>query len=272
MEAGTRQLPDIRGSATLETAARFMLFWDTDRVEVFDDRGRSRGIVTEGDLVRSIAKGGRPGLTEVQELLEKPHIEIVDPERRKVEDIPPLREPVARDVMSTPAVACAEGASLDEVAELLADREISGMPVVDELERVVGVISERDLARALGAPLIRLAIGQPVQTGSFLRQPRIAKCAADIMSAPPVVGHPETPLHEIALKMIQEQINRVPIVDDERLVGIVSRGDILAVVARMSKTSRTRSTPATIVGKRVRSRVQDVRGDSNITARTVPLG
>lgn len=50
-----------------------------------------------------------------------------------------------RDVMTAPAVACTDEAFFEEVAEILADRDISGMPVVDSAGRVIGVISERDL-------------------------------------------------------------------------------------------------------------------------------
>jgi signal-transduction protein with cAMP-binding, CBS, and nucleotidyltransferase domain len=71
MKAGTTQLPDIRSRASVETAAVFMMFWGTDRVEVFDEDGRSLGIITERDLVRSIAKGRRPEETCMTELLDE---------------------------------------------------------------------------------------------------------------------------------------------------------------------------------------------------------
>jgi CBS domain len=60
----------------------------------------------------------------------------------------PRPEPVAGDIMTEPAIACREGAFFEEVAELLADRDISGVPVADASATVVGVISECDLAYA----------------------------------------------------------------------------------------------------------------------------
>ena len=144
-------------------------------------------------------------------------------------------EPVAREVMTKPAIACRENAHFEEVASLLADREISGMPVVDSEDRVVGVISERDIAHALGGPLIRLAIRKPVHSGPFLRNPRGVgdgvRLARDIMTTPPVVVHSETPLHTLAEILVKEQINRIPVVRDGRLLGVVTRGDVLASVA-----------------------------------------
>jgi len=142
---------------------------------------------------------------------------------------------VARDVMSIPAVACRESTHFESVAALLADREISGMPVVDADDRVVGVISERDLAHALGGPLIRLAIRKPVGSGPFLRNPRGAAEGAyrakDIMTVPPVTVDPDSPLHTLAEIMVTDQVNRLPVVRDERLVGVVTRGDVLAALA-----------------------------------------
>ena len=190
------------------------------------------------------------------------------------EEIPLLAigEALAREIMSSPAVACGQGASLEEVAELLADREISGTPVVDEEDRVVGVISEDDLARAFGGPLIRLAIGHPVSSGSFLRQPRTTKCAADVMSTPPGVAAPETPMHELASTMARRRINRVPIVEAERLVGIVTRGDILAVVAGEIEAAGVTPAPPTVVGRRARPSAPLIPGASRVTSRSASRG
>lgn len=256
MDKRTPQLPDIHGSASVETAARLMLFWDTDRVEVFDESGRSKGIVTERDMTRSVATGGRPSELRIDELLGAAELRGLDCKSAPGQ-IPLLRDPVAQDIMSSPAVACSEDAPLDEVADLLGDREISGLPVVDLEDRVVGVISEHDLARALGAPLIRLAIGDPLRTGPFLRQPHLAKHARDIMSTPPTVGHLDTPMWELADTMVRERINRVPIVHRERLVGIVTRGDILAAVAGTSRKSTDMTAPPAVVGRRARLQTRD---------------
>jgi CBS domain-containing protein len=227
MKTETTQLPRIQGSADLETAARFMLFCDTDRVEVVDEGGRSKGIVTERDVIRSIANRGSVR-TSIEDLLADLNATLDTIPAR-----PPAGGPVAVDIMSRPVVTCEEGAALEEIAGLLADREVSGIPVVDRADRVVGVISERDLADALGAPLIRLAVGHPMSTGSFLRQPRLDKRAVDIMSRPPVVCRPDTPLSEMALRMIEEGVNRLPVVEAGRLAGIVTRGDILSAVAKL---------------------------------------
>ncbi len=166
-----------------------------------------------------------------------------------------MNDYVAREIMSSPGIACREGALFEEVADLLADREISGLPVVNENGEVVGVISERDLAHALGGPLIRLAIRRPVQSGSFLRLPRgvddRARWAKDIMTSPAVVAHPDTPLHTLAEIMVREQINRIPIVRDKRLVGVVTRGDVLAAIAGLSHRQVELEEPPVVIGSGV---------------------
>ena len=167
-----------------------------------------------------------------------------------------LRDHVAREIMSSPAIACREEALFEEVAELLADREISGFPVVNPDGDVVGVISERDLAHALGGPLIRLVIRRPVHTGPFLRGPRGvaggARRAEDIMTSPAVVAHPDTPLHTLAEILVEEQINRIPIERDKRLVGVVTRGDVLAAIAGLSHREAELEEPPVVIGSGVR--------------------
>ena len=98
----------------------------------------------------------------------------------------------AADIMSTPTVTCRPETFFEEVAELLADREISGMPVVNGDGEVVGVISERDLAHALGGPLMRLVLRRPVRSGPFLREPpsRSGSRVQDIMTAPALLAQP----------------------------------------------------------------------------------
>jgi CBS domain-containing protein len=167
----------------------------------------------------------------------------------------------ASDIMSTPAVACRPEAFCEEVAELLADREISGMPVVNGDGEVVGVISERDLAHALGGPLIRLVLRRPVHTGPFLRSPVACEGSRvqDIMTRPAMLAHPDTPVRTLAEIMVKEQVNRIPIVRANRLIGVVTRGDVLAAVADLAHGGVKLGQPPVIVG----SGLQDARFDTN---------
>jgi len=156
----------------------------------------------------------------------------------------------AADIMSTPAIACRPDTFVEDVAELLADREISGIPVVNGDGEVVGVISERDLAHALGGPLMRLVLRGPMRTGPFLRDPvsRNGGRVQDIMTIPAMLAHPETPVHTLADIMVKEQVNRIPIVRAHRLIGVVTRGDVLAAVAGLVHGGVKPEQPAIVVG------------------------
>lgn len=167
----------------------------------------------------------------------------------------------AADIMTSPAVACRPEAFFEEVAELLADREISGVPVVKGNGEVVGVISERDLAHAFGGPLMRLVLRRPVRTGPFLRgpsPPQEGSRAQDIMTTPAMLAHPETPVHTLAEIMVKEQVNRIPIVRANRLIGVVTRGDVLAAVAGLVDRKVRPVEPAVIVGSSSRDARFDV--------------
>lgn len=158
----------------------------------------------------------------------------------------------AHHLMSTPAIACREEAFFEEVAELLSRNEISGVPVVDSAGEVVGVVSERDLGHALGGPLVRLAIRRP-RHGTTLPDlrdiPRDARRARDVMTSPAITADAETPLRQLAELMIARQINRVPIVQKGRLVGLLTRGDLVSAIAGVEPHREVRlDLPPMVIG------------------------
>lgn len=160
-------------------------------------------------------------------------------------------EVVAADLMASPAVACRANAFFEEIAESLADANISGMPVVDDRGKLVGVISERDLAHALGGPLVRLAIRRHAASPSWeslSEIPRESRRVKDIMSTHLVSARPETTVRELAVLVVTHDIGRVPIVADGRLVGLVSRGDLLAHLAGIAANSRHVHVSSVVVG------------------------
>jgi CBS domain-containing protein len=170
-------------------------------------------------------------------------------------DPSPRIEATAGEVMTTPAIVCRETTTLEELAELLSNREVSGVPVVAETGEVVGVVSEADFARAVGVPLIRLAL-KPRRSGPWLRvasRPHATQ-ARDVMSSPPKVVSPDTPLHSVAEVMVTEGINRVPVVDEGRLLGVVTRSDLLAALAFMDqRVARSHEAPI-VLGPRALTR------------------
>ncbi len=138
-----------------------------------------------------------------------------------------------RELMTKDVVSVGPEASLREAAELLARNRVSGLPVTVDGE-VVGVLSEADIvARASGGADHG---GLGLLAWLFDPDPKLAKANAntvgEAMSAPPVTIAPTRPVHEAARKMIAEDVNRLPVVDDGKLVGILTRADIVRAFTR----------------------------------------
>jgi CBS-domain-containing membrane protein len=109
-----------------------------------------------------------------------------------------------KDVMTTHVVAVRKNASFKEMASRLREQRVSAFPVIDEGNKVVGVVSE-----------------------------------ADLMTKPPVTVGPNDLVTQAARLMYARKVKRLPVVDDDgRLVGIVSRTDVLSVYSRPDKDIR----------------------------------
>ena len=140
---------------------------------------------------------------------------------------------LAREIMTRDVITVKEDTDIYEVGRLLLKHKISGVPVVDNENRVVGIITEADLLTMAGIP--RGHIFNDVVMKYVLNKPapqhRAGKKVKDIMSTHVITVSPDTTVKKIATIMDKKGIKRVPVVDDEnRLVGIVSRGDIIRIV------------------------------------------
>ena len=138
----------------------------------------------------------------------------------------------ARDVMTAPVHIIHLGTGLVEAAALLAEKGISGAPVVDEAGKIAGVISEKDFLIQMGAgkaPSFMQVILQCLSSKGCLAAPMHKMTAGDIMSAPPITAEAGIALGEITAILNERRINRLPIVDaDQRPIGIVTRTDLVA--------------------------------------------
>ncbi|MFD8154891.1 CBS domain-containing protein [Streptomyces sp. NPDC001046] len=129
------------------------------------------------------------------------------------------------------------------LVELLADHGVTALPVVDDLDQPVGVVSEADLLRTVasrpdpaGAPL-------PAGSGNGAVPADDGATAGDLMTAPAVCARPEWTVVEGARQMDDEGVKRLPVVDEAgTLVGIVSRGDLLRVFLRRDEALRDEIT------------------------------
>ncbi|MER6084961.1 CBS domain-containing protein [Streptomyces sp. NPDC001833] len=150
-----------------------------------------------------------------------------------------MRHNKVGSVMTTDVVHAAYSTPFKEVARLLADHRISGLPVVDDDDKVIGVISETDLmARQATVPgpygeKYRAPLGQLTRGARKQAAKARARTAGDLMSDPPVTVHAENTIVEAARTMAERRVERLPVLDEEdRLVGIVTRRDLLQVFLR----------------------------------------
>ncbi len=146
----------------------------------------------------------------------------------------------ARDVMVSPVITVQPSASVGEVAKTFLERRISAVPVVDDQGKLVGIVSEGDLMHRSEAGTERRRSWwlEAFTTGETLAAEYVkahARKVADVMTHPVITAAPDAPLHEIAALMEKNSIKRVPIVTDGRLVGIVSRANLIQAVAGARK-------------------------------------
>jgi CBS domain-containing protein len=139
-----------------------------------------------------------------------------------------------REIMSSDVVTVRTDTPLKQVAEILADGGISGLPVVDQDGSVVGVVSEADILFKERGPSSRSGVFAWLldRYGFEGRLKLEARVAGEAMTAPAIVIEPRRPVAEAAHIMLERRVNRLPVVENGRLVGIVTRSDLVKAFAR----------------------------------------
>jgi CBS domain-containing protein len=134
----------------------------------------------------------------------------------------------ARDIMTTPVHVIWQNAPVESAAELLTEKSVTALPVVDAKGALVGMVSEGDLLwhRVPADPTAHL---WRHLENSPERRPGIVR---EVMSARPVTATPDADVADIADMMLRHNVRSVPIVEDRDVVGIVSRRDILRAAVR----------------------------------------
>jgi CBS domain-containing protein len=137
------------------------------------------------------------------------------------------------DLMSTEVLTARPEMSLKEAASLLARTGISGLPVVGEGGAVVGVLSEADIVvKAGGEGRRKGLLAWLVEPELDLDEKIAATTVGEAMSVPAVTISPDKQVHQAAGLMVSEAVNRLPVVDDGKLVGILTRADVVRAFTR----------------------------------------
>lgn len=128
-----------------------------------------------------------------------------------------------RQVMRTKIVTISAGERLSTVEDIMTLGRVRHMPVVHK-GRLVGVVSQRDLLRA---SLSEVTSFRSEERRAFLHAIEISQ----VMSKPPVTIDPDAPLQKAALLMAEQKIGCLPVVEDEKLLGMLTETDVLCWVA-----------------------------------------
>ncbi len=163
------------------------------------------------------------------------------------------------DVMSRTPVVTREGASLYDALVAMRSHGVSGLPVVGADDLVVGVVSERDVARVFAGPLAERKVKgllEVLMTGlTSLPEPALREArerleqtlVSEAMSSPAFVVSPAAPLELAAEVMTENRIDRLPVVENRRLVGILARADLVRGILLRSKKGPSRAPPKATV-------------------------
>ena len=146
---------------------------------------------------------------------------------------------MAKDIMTRDVVTVHSSASLRDISRLLAEHRIIGIPVVDDDKRLVGMISMRDIAkeevRTLGAMPDYQDIYELFSSAMDMEEAESISVrrlwAEEIMSRNLHTAIESTPVREICAMMNKFGVHRIPILRDERLVGLVTAMDIIKTLA-----------------------------------------
>ncbi len=150
------------------------------------------------------------------------------------------RDVPVKELMTAPVVTIESHHTVRETAEAMARAGVSGLPVMDN-EAVVGVVSAKDLLRLLGladdVSVVALLAGLLSGEARVIRS--VGGVTVDqVMTAPAVTVTPDTLLSQAAARMTARNINRLPVLDGARLVGMVSRSDVVRACQGLSQGKR----------------------------------
>jgi CBS domain-containing protein len=135
-----------------------------------------------------------------------------------------------RDVMTSPVVSVGPDTSLLEAGELMLRHDISGLPVLDKEARLVGLITERDFLRPTGSgPGYKRPRWFQVLAGRTKNETarQFDRKVGDVMTPNPITTTDEAPLEEVVGLMDHHRIHRLPVMRGAKVIGIVSRADLL---------------------------------------------
>ncbi|WP_353893056.1 CBS domain-containing protein [Proteinivorax hydrogeniformans] len=139
------------------------------------------------------------------------------------------------EVMNKDVVSINKNATVEEATKLMIEKSVGGLPVVDDENKVVGMITEKDLLlrhkEFVPPPYVDILgafvyLEDPTRANERLKK-SLSASVEDVMSTPVFTVSPEDDTQLVLQFIVDHGYNRIPVEEEEKLVGIVSRGDIL---------------------------------------------
>jgi len=186
--------------------AAFGIFQDTERNKCMVIGRSSIDEINVGLLMRSLGGGGHPGAgsallkTANPDTIEQMMVELISGNQRS--------SIMLSDIMSYPVVTINDNTKMEEVAMILRDMGCTGLPVVDSEDHVTGIISRRDLRK--------------IRKSKQMHAPVKAFMSRNIVT----IAHDRSAI-EAAKLMIKHDIGRIPVMQDDKIVGIITRSDAM---------------------------------------------
>lgn len=147
-----------------------------------------------------------------------------------------MPELTAKDIMTENVITIRADGSIEQLSEILLKNRISGVPVVDDKENLIGIVTEADLIvkdTELHFPRYFKLLDGIIYLESLNKfkenlRKHLATKVEDIMTRKVITISPDTHVNEIASIMLEEKVNRLPVVDSAKhVIGIVTRADIV---------------------------------------------
>ena len=136
---------------------------------------------------------------------------------------------LAKDLMTSKVVTVGPGNSIWHAAQKMLDHDVSGLPVVDDSGRLAGMLTQGDLLHRIELGTETAPVAPEQRLGAYVKAH--SWNVGDVMTAMVISAEEETPIDAVATLMDRHRIRRMPVIREGKLVGIISRKDLLRVIA-----------------------------------------
>ena len=140
-----------------------------------------------------------------------------------------------REIMNKDVISVKSESTVHEIVKLMYEKKVSGLPVVDDDNKVIGIVSKSDLVQKVSGPHLPAHL-QILGSIIYLKTPHemdeefkkaVAQRAGEIMTEHPVTVGQDEEVENTANIMVEKKINRIPVTEKGKLVGIITRDDII---------------------------------------------